>query len=126
PRAHLAELDLVAGLEALGFERRDDSHRAQALLDVLERVAVLEVVPVHEPLDRGALDPEHVVARALDAVAIALPGPVHDMVGNCLPRNRGWARTLLGRDVREDLARKAVDTNAGGARHGQHRRVVPK
>src|ERR1044072_1987997 len=41
---HAAQLDVVARFEPLGLERGDHAHAPQAVLDVRERLVVLEVV----------------------------------------------------------------------------------
>ena len=48
------DLDVVAGLEARRLERAITPMRAQAVLDVRERLLVLEVVARDQPLDRVA------------------------------------------------------------------------
>ena len=47
-----AELDVVAGLEPARLERRDHAHPAQPVLDVGERLVVLQVVARDQPVDR--------------------------------------------------------------------------
>ena len=65
PRVELEDspckLHVIAGLEAGLLERADHAHLAQPLLDVAERLLVLDVVPREQPLDRR---PDH----AQDAV----------------------------------------------------------
>src|SRR4051794_31197119 len=61
-----ADLDVVAGFEAGGLERGDHAHASEPLLDVRERLLVLEVVAGDEAgdgLPRGA---GLAVAHALD------------------------------------------------------------
>src|SRR4051794_16610763 len=47
-----ADLDVVAGLEALRLERGDHAHAAEPVLDVRERLLTLEVVAGDEAVDR--------------------------------------------------------------------------
>src|SRR4051794_12205465 len=49
-----AYLHVVARLEALRLERADHSEQAQALLDVAERLFVVDVVALDQPLDPAA------------------------------------------------------------------------
>ena len=48
-----ADLDVVARLEARRLERADHAHAAQAVLDVRQRLLVLEVVARDQALDRA-------------------------------------------------------------------------
>src|SRR5436190_18799455 len=73
---HAADLDVVAGLEAGRLERADHADRAQALLEIAQRVLVADVVPRHEALDASPRDPEGAVAGALDREALAGARPV--------------------------------------------------
>jgi hypothetical protein len=50
------DLDVVAGFESLGLERADDAHPLQAVLDVGQRLVVLEVVAGQQALDVVARD----------------------------------------------------------------------
>ena len=61
---HAAELDVVAGFEAPRLERRDHAHPLQPVLDVRQRLLVLEVVARDQAVDRVAGDAELAVARA--------------------------------------------------------------
>src|SRR5215218_9980282 len=64
-----ADLDVVAGLEAGGLQRADDAHPVQAVLDVGERLVVLEVVAGEQALDGLAGDTEGARPDALDPPA---------------------------------------------------------
>src|SRR4051794_3533946 len=59
------DLDVVAGLESFSLERGDDAHPAQPVLDVGERLVVLEVVTGDQAIDRLAGDPERAGADPL-------------------------------------------------------------
>ena len=48
-----ADLDVVTRLEAGRLERVDHAHAAQAVLDVRQRLLVLEVVAGDQALDRA-------------------------------------------------------------------------
>src|ERR1039458_2324355 len=52
------DLDLVPGLESLGFQRAQHANPAQPALQVCERVLVVKVVASDEPLDPGPGDAE--------------------------------------------------------------------
>src|ERR671911_1979141 len=55
---HAAELDVVTGLEPVRLQRRDHAHAPEPVLDVRERLVVLEVVARDQPVDRIAGDAE--------------------------------------------------------------------
>src|SRR4029079_11529292 len=63
---HAAELDVVARFEPLCLERGDHAHAAQAVLDVRERLVVLEVVAGDQGVDGLAGHAERAVGGALD------------------------------------------------------------
>src|SRR4051794_32648186 len=89
------DLHVVAGLEARGLQLADHADRAQALLDVGERLVVVDVVASEEPLDPRARHPEDAVAAALDLEALVGRRPVKPVLGERLP----WRRRRLGRHV---------------------------
>src|SRR4051794_26283138 len=55
------DLDVIPGLEAVRLEGADDAKGAQPLLDVAQRLLVLDVVPLDQPLDPATRDTEHSV-----------------------------------------------------------------
>src|SRR4029079_11257480 len=63
---HAAELDVVTRFEPLRLERRDHAHAPQAVLDVRERLVVLEIVARDQAVDGVTGDAEPVGAGALD------------------------------------------------------------
>src|SRR5271170_131653 len=64
---------LVARLEAVRLELLDHADRAQAVLDVRERVLVVEVEALYEPLDAAAAHGEAAGAELLDVEALQRP-----------------------------------------------------
>src|SRR3954463_14977773 len=60
------DLDVVAGLESLLLERGDHSHPPQPVLDVGERLVVLEVMAGDQALDGVAGDAELARTGPLD------------------------------------------------------------
>src|SRR4051812_1819011 len=71
------DLHVVARLEARRLERADHADRAQPLLDVGERLVVVDVVAREQPLYTRTTHPEHAVGAALDAEALVRARPVH-------------------------------------------------
>src|SRR3954465_1051497 len=61
-----ADLDVVTGLEPGPLQRGDHAHPPQAVLDMRERLVVLEVVAGDQAVDRLAGHAELAVAGALD------------------------------------------------------------
>src|SRR6185437_5000669 len=76
----LAHADVVAGLEAGGAQGGDDADLVEPLLEVGERLLVLEVVALEEQLDTPTEDPEAAVPLALHRVATLADRPVDPML----------------------------------------------
>src|SRR4051794_11663350 len=102
---HAADLDVVARLEAGGLERAADAERFQALLEVLERVGVADVVAGDEAVDALAGHAEHAGARALH-VELATGAGAEDPVGN----GRLRLDLLPRRDLAHELRGQLVET----------------
>src|SRR5947208_1136349 len=64
------DLDVLAGLETRRLEGADHSEGAEPVLDVAQRLLVLDVVARDQALDPAAADPVDPVGHALDAVAV--------------------------------------------------------
>src|SRR4051794_27204469 len=80
------DLDVVARLEPRRRERPDHADRTQPLLDVGERLVVVDVVAGEQPLDTRPGDAEHAVATALDAEALVRPGAIDPVLRERLAR----------------------------------------
>src|SRR5919198_4248434 len=63
---HAPELDVVTRFEPLRLQRGDHAHAPQPVLDVRERLVVLEVMARDQAVDGGARDAVLAVAGALD------------------------------------------------------------
>ena len=117
------DLDVVAGLEARGLERADHAHRAQALLDVGERLVVVEVVAREQPLDALAATrkrpPPCARPRNRDRRPGGTPG------ARRAPRAPRRPRRRTGRldGHAHELGRELVETLSGGARGDEHGHV---
>ena len=109
-----ADLDVVARLEPGRLERPDHADRAQALLDVAQRLLVLEVVAGDQPLDPAADDPERARAPGSTRSPLATR-PVDAVLGDLLgvgPLPRCAATRRHGRGSPPEV----VEAGAGGRR----------
>src|SRR5271166_4029665 len=85
---HAADLDLVSGLEALLLQGLDHADAAQALLEVGERLVVVEVEPLQQPLDPAAAHREGVVLQPLDLEALPRAGAEQHVLGQLVVARR--------------------------------------
>ena len=97
------DLHVVARLETGGPQRLDHPERAQALLDVSQRLVVLDVVASDQAVDAPALHPKEARPDPVDPVGVALAGPVDAVGGGQLARRR---LGLVGGHLREDRVAK--------------------
>ena len=131
PRVELeddaADLDVVAGLEPARLERGDHAHPAQAVLDVRERLVVLEVVAGDQPVDRVAGDAELARRRRARPSNARPRGRAEDAVLGDLvlarrpPRSAGSAAGTRRSSSRASSSRPC----ARRARGDEHRHVRP-
>ena len=111
-----ADLDVVAGLEPLALERREDAHPLQAPLDVRLRLLVLHVVAGDEPVDGLAGDAELAAAEALDLEVAAGRGAEDGVLGHVvLAGADGGVERLARRHQPQQLALEVVEAEAGRA-----------
>src|SRR3954452_11705725 len=123
---HAADLDVVAGLESLRLERRDDAHAPQPVLDVGQRLLVLEVVPGDQALDRLPRDAELAPAEALHLEGLARRRAEDlDLRHAVLARHLGIRGPgLLDGHAPQQLAGELVEALARGARGHEHRHAL--
>src|SRR4051794_37214496 len=97
------DLHVVPGRESRRLEALDHAERAQPLLDVRERVGVVDVVSREQALHALPADPERLVAHALDDDLLCLGRPVDAVFGEDLRRagDRGRGCLRIGRAVRD-------------------------
>ena len=92
-----ADLDLVAGLEALRLERPHHADPPQPPLEVGHRVLVLDVVAREQPLDAPAADGERAGPRRSTLKPLPRRGPEHHVLGELvLARELRWRSGRTG------------------------------
>src|SRR6185503_20090825 len=119
---HAAELDVVARFEPLCLQRGDHAHAAQAVLDVRERLVVLEVVAGDQAVDGLAGHAECAVGGALDHERAAACR-AEDLELGDLVLARVLGERLGDRYAVQELAAEVVEalTRRGGG--DEHRRA---
>src|SRR3954453_20129526 len=92
----VADDHLVARLEPGPLQRRDHSDLAQAPLEIVESLGVLQIVPRDQQLDAAAGDAKSPIPLRGHVKALLLSGPVDAMLGFELAVGGRDGRRLFG------------------------------